>query len=143
MSAFTELLGNQLLTKDGSLKPTADLLQGKVAVALYFSGNWCPPCRGFTPILAEQYEKIYKAKGMEVIFVSSDEDEKKFLAYYGEHPWLALPFADRKLKEELSKKYGVQSIPTLIILDPKGEIITKDGRSKINEPDSFPWITKS
>ena len=33
-----------------------------------------------------------------MIFVSSDRDEASFMEYFGEMPWLALDFSDRKLK---------------------------------------------
>jgi thiol-disulfide isomerase/thioredoxin len=50
----------------------------------------CPPCRGFTPKLAEIY-KAYQAKGLafEILFVSSDRDESAFGEYFGEQPRLA------------------------------------------------------
>ncbi|KAF2899802.1 hypothetical protein ILUMI_06384, partial [Ignelater luminosus] len=39
----------------------------------YFSANWCPPCRAFTPQLAEVYRLLRKREpGFEIIFVSSD-----------------------------------------------------------------------
>ena len=60
-------------------------------VLVYFSAHWCPPCRGFTPKLAEWYVSM-KAKrdDFEVVFVSSDRDEGSFNEYYHEMPWLAL-----------------------------------------------------
>jgi len=51
MAGLTELLGAKLIGKDGEVE-TMTALKGKTAVALYFSGHWCPPCRGFTPKLA-------------------------------------------------------------------------------------------
>ena len=39
--------------------------------------------------------------------MSSDSDEESFEAYYGEMPWMALPFADRDKKQQLSSKFGV------------------------------------
>ena len=33
-------------------------------------------------------------------------------------PWLALPFENRKAKEELSNLLQVEGIPTLVMLDP-------------------------
>lgn len=39
----------------------------------------CPPCRAFTPTLAEVYAHT-KAKGLEVILISGDKSEKEFTA---------------------------------------------------------------
>lgn len=44
----------------------------------------------------------------EVVFVSSDRDEEAWKEYYGEMPWLALPYADRERKAHLSKHFKVQ-----------------------------------
>ena len=141
--ALVKLLGEKLKTKDGVVS-TANALKGKKAVAIYFSAHWCPPCRGFTPKLAEAYKGLVAmGKSFEVVFISSDHDEKAFESYYGEQPWLAQPYAKRKLKAALSKKYGVTGIPSLIILDGEtGELITRDGRRAVMEDirgDRFPW----
>lgn len=103
MASLTDLLGETLLGKDGEIA-TGTALKDKKAVALYFSAHWCPPCRGFTPKLADWYAKDLQNKGLEVVFVSSDRDEDAFKEYYGEQPWLSLPFADRERKEMLNKK---------------------------------------
>lgn len=60
-------------------------------------------------MLVEQYKKMREVEGkkFEVVFVSSDKDEASFGEYYGEMPWLALPFADRERKGKLSSKFKV------------------------------------
>ena len=101
----------------------------------------CPPCRQFTPIFGEIYKELKsRGKNFEVVFASSDRDEASFAEYHGEQPWLAMPFANRDLKNKLSAKYKVQGIPTLVILDENGDVITKDGRSAVmKDPEAFPW----
>ena len=137
-----QILGTQLQGKDG-LVNTSAAMAGKKAVALYFSAHWCPPCRGFTPQLAEWYTADLQAKGLEVVFVSSDKDDSSFNDYFGEQPWLSLPYADRDKKNELSKKYKVNGIPSLVIVDPAtGDTITTDGRAAISSDPTglkLPW----
>merc|ERR1711972_164914 len=99
------------------------------AIGIYFSAHWCPPCRGFTPKLAEFYKNGLKEK-MEIIFVSSDRDKAAFDEYFADMPWLALPYDKRKEKEDLSKAFGVKGIPSFVIINPDGTVITEDGRSK-------------
>jgi len=147
LAAAKEMLGEKLVkfAGDGKTEEVSidDALKDKKAVALYFSAHWCPPCRGFTPKLAEAYTNHLKDKGLEVIFISSDRDEEGFMEYFKEMPWLALPFAERSMKGSISSKFKVRGIPTLIILDPNdGTVITEDGRMAcMRDPtgEKFPW----
>ena len=139
VNPFVKLLGEVISGKDGDVS-AADLSKNEV-VGLYFSAHWCPPCRGFTPFLCSVYADLKSSgKKFEVVFISSDRDQSSFDEYYGEMPWLALPYSDRKRKGKLSSKYGVQGIPTLVLLDPQGNVISKDGRSAVQNPELFPWV---
>jgi len=142
-NALIELIGDNLQSQSGTIATSVALADAE-AVGIYFSAHWCPPCRGFTPKLAEIYNTI-KASGkkFEIIFASSDRDTAAFDEYFKEQPWLALPFVDRSKKEALSKKFKVQGIPTLVIVDKQGKTITTDGRSAVTEDptgENFPWI---
>jgi len=123
---------------------TAQALAGKAGVLVYFSAHCSPPCRAFTPKLAEFHTKHAAAKSFETVFVSSDGDQAAFDKYYGEMPWLALPFSNTGAKEALSKKYKVQGAPSLVVLGPDGKVVTTDGRSKVMENfedcEGFPWV---
>jgi nucleoredoxin len=146
MANFEALFGDSLLGKSGNVA-TSTALSGKKGVLVYFSAHWCPPCRGFTPKLAEFYTKHAADKRFDIIFVSSDKEQAAFDEYYGEMPWLALPYDRRSQKDALSKKYKVQGIPSLVVLGPEGETITTDGRTKVMEDfdtcEGFPWIPKT
>lgn len=107
-------------------------LKGKKVIGVYFSAHWCPPCRGFTPVLAKIYqETVAKNESFEIIFVSSDRDEASFGAYFKEMPWKALSFEDRTLKAKLSQTYEIQGIPSLLLFDENGDLVDEDGRSSV------------
>jgi len=142
MSSLVSLFGSDvaLQSKTGTVQLSS--LDSKTAVLLYFSAHWCPPCRKFTPVLAEYYNKFAADKGFEIIFVSSDKDQGSFDEYYGSQPWLALPYDKRELKDSLSKIFKVQGIPTLVVLGSDGSLITTDGRTKVMTDtacEEFPW----
>ena len=135
------ILGSEINGKAG--KVSSDIpLSGKV-LAFYFSAHWCPPCRNFTPMLKEFYNKI-KAMGVEfeIIFVSSDKTQKEFEDYFNEMPWLAVPFGDSRI-QTIKDMYEIHGIPTLIFLSPlTGEILSLDGTEIVyegNENQVLDW----
>jgi nucleoredoxin len=85
---------------------------------------------------------VRKDLPFEVVFVSSDRDEKSFKDYLGEMPWIALPYDDRRAAGKLDTIFEVQGIPTFVIVDAEGNTITKNGRGiPKSDPEglSFPW----
>ena len=100
-------------------------------IALYFSAHWCPPCRMFTPKLAEFYKTVNKdKKEIEVIFVSLDQNEDQFNEYYESMPWITVPYESDN-RELLSDTYGIQGIPALLVFKSNGKLIDKNGRNTI------------
>lgn len=143
------LLGEKLTSKSGEI-PTSSIVTEGGVVAIYFSAHWCPPCRGFTPMLAEFYNKVKATENgskFDLVFVSSDRDDKSFQDYYKEMPWLALPYADRDNKQKLSAKFKVTGIPALVFLSATtGEVINRQGREVVmndSEGKHFPWAPKT
>lgn len=130
-----ELIGENLVDAEGkSIDPIS--LKGKM-VGIYFSAQWCPPCRLFTPKLVEFRNKL--AKDFEVVFVSSDRDEASMWAYMKEAgmPWPALPFGLGK-KGALSKTFEIRGIPSLVVLNDKGIRISGNARNDVDslEPEA-------
>ena len=106
---------------------STDSLKGKV-VAVYFSAQWCPPCRTFTPALVS-FANTNQQK-LAVVFVSSDrtpEAQNKYMTEY-KMPWAATPHASAAGKAMGSER-GVAGIPTLLVFDKNGEFLTKEGRN--------------
>ena len=73
------------------------------------------------------------SQNFEVVFVSSDGSQEEQFEYMKEAKmkWLTLPNGSEAGKA-MSKKFGVQGIPTLVIVSDNGKIITTNGRGEIS-----------
>lgn len=129
--SLMDLLGSStrdhVISKDGLKVPIASLI-GKT-IGLYFGAHWCPPCLSFTAILAEAYNELHKSKKgeFEVIFVSTDRDEKEFKLSIHGMPWLAIPYTGNG-RRDISRIFGVKGIPRLVLLGSDGRTMEVDGR---------------
>lgn len=121
--------GKELVNAKGE-KVATSTLAGKT-IGIYFSAHWCPPCRAFTPKLVEFRDAVAKDK-FEIVFISSDKDEDAMKGYMKETKmgWLAVPFNSEQ-RNAVQREYNVNGIPTLIILDKKGNTITMNGRADV------------
>jgi len=129
LASLEELLGPELVDADGN-KVELSSLDGKV-IGLYFSAEWCSPCRAFTPDLVQAAKS---SNDFEVVFVSSDrsaEDQAKYMKSY-RMKWPAIPF-DSEKRRELGGRFGVRGIPSLVIIDDRGNLITDQGRRELGQ----------
>lgn len=145
--SLKESLGNTFLKSDGSsVGPEA--LKGKV-LGLYFSADWCAPCKQFTPYLMEAYEAI-KASGkeFEIVYVGSDKTEEEQTGYTAKMPWLSLPFNSRA-RALVPVILGINALPTLLLFDENNKLISANGRNDVMKDANaetpgahFPWRPK-
>lgn len=132
--------------------PTNEILAGKKVIGLYFSADWCGPCRQFTPDLVSFYDRINSKKGIggvakedfEIIWISRCRTVEDFGQYFIQMKWLALPPQEAmgERGELLAQKYKTKGIPHLVLLDEIGNVITLDARNKIPMDKAgvgFPW----
>ena len=64
------------------------------------------------------------------------------LEWIPEQPWLALDYSDRKRTDQLSSWCKVGGVPSFVVFDKNGTLITRDGRAAVSgDPtgDDFPW----
>jgi len=122
------MFNQQAVDKSGN----AVNIQDYDLVCLYFSAHWCPPCRAFTPKLAETYN-TWKQQGesIEIIFVSSDQDEGSQMEYYAGMPWARVPFNEQAISA-LKQQFSLSGIPYLVILDRGcNQIISTNGWGEV------------
>lgn len=131
---FNTLEGNGTLLQSGSTLrpvPLADALGGKEFVLFYVSAHWCPPCRKFTPMLANWYKTPAVRPCVEVVFLSADHDRDGFESYFrASHPWMAIAYED-DTRENLQSVLQVQGIPRLVVIDAStGNIVENNAVGK-------------
>ena len=123
--------GKELIDAQGKVHKTSELKDKLVGI--YFSAHWCPPCRQFTPQLVKFYQDCKKnKKSFEIVFVSFDNTAKDMSNYMTEAkmPWLAVPY-DSSFREKLAKEYNVSGIPTLIVIDQNGKVVSTGARGEV------------
>ncbi len=113
---------------DGKMVSLRDF-RGKY-VLVDFWASWCSPCRQENPIVRQIYDK-YQKDNFEIIGISLDKDRSQWLKAIKEDNLQWTQLSDLNgWDNEVSKTYGVQSIPENFLLDPKGRIVAKSLRGE-------------
>lgn len=128
-SVFDEILDGNLVKLSGkSLKSFKDLKKPSKYYLFYYTASWCGPCQKFTPSLVDFYEKN-KNDNFEIVLITSDSDENSMEGYAASKK---MPWPQLKLKKagDFKKKFqhGVRGIPSVIVCDLEGKIVTPNGR---------------
>ena len=90
-------------------------------MVLDFWATWCPPCRLSLPHIEEVSKKKDLAdKGLKVVTVNARETKDKVQAFLKQNNYTFTVAMDQK--GAVMKDYGVQGIPTTVVIGQGGKV---------------------
>jgi len=107
--------------------------RGKV-VLVDFWATWCGPCLEELPNVVENYRR-YHAQGFDVIGVSLDDSRQQVEAFVRAKKiaWPTIFHDDpneRGWQNPMAVHYGLAGIPTAILVDQQGKVVSLDARGR-------------
>ena len=115
---------NTIFPSEISREKTQKLSDLKTAYTLVvFGSSSCPKCVEEIPQIAEKYS-TWKAQGVEVVFISLDENENNYQQFIGSFPFIS-SCDFKKWKSPIVESYYVFGTPTMFLLDNKREILLR------------------
>jgi peroxiredoxin len=106
--------------------------KGKITLVDFWA-SWCGPCRGENPNVVAAYN-VYHNDGFEILGVSLDDNKAKWLDAIEKDKLTWTQVSDLQgWSSAAASLYGIQSIPSNVLIDKDGNILAKDLRGEALE----------
>ncbi len=103
-------------------------------IVVVFGASWCPACPDELEKMARLYDK-WRKYGIEVVFVSLDEDQRAFKNFSDAFPFISI-CDNKKWDSPIVKGYHVFATPTIYLLNSDQEILLRP--NSVNQLSS--WV---
>jgi thiol-disulfide isomerase/thioredoxin len=105
---------------DGVKLPIASL-KGK-AVVFDFWATWCGPCRAQHPLYEEVKQRFQNSPDVVFLSIATDDERELVAPFLQESHWAR---QNVFFEDGLSRVLQITSIPTTIVLDRRGEVVSR------------------
>jgi thiol-disulfide isomerase/thioredoxin len=125
----------QLIQLNGKKLAVPQDVKAKVIV-IDFWATWCGPCVGEVPYMKQMYQQFHN-RGVEFVGISLDKDPgarekvQKFVTEQGMN-WVHT-VSGMYWNDPTARKYGINGIPSVWVIDSQGKVISDDARGKLEK----------
>ncbi|MCC9602187.1 TlpA family protein disulfide reductase [Stieleria sp. JC731] len=135
---------NRLESVGRKIELTGETIEGKSfklsalrgrPVVIHYWATWCGVCTQDMKVLS-RLQARYKRAGLTIVGVNVDAQRDEAVAFLNENrlPWIQL-FEEGGLEySRLSKAFGVQTLPTMMLIDETGTVVNNNiGAAELDE----------
>lgn len=117
----------KLPNTNGDTTTLSSVVKNNKITILDFWASWCGPCRHEGLIILKMYKELHD-KGLEVYGCSIDKDKKEWLKAIEKDKtnWIHVNTTEKDIRD----LYDTSAIPSIFIINQKGEIIANNLRGK-------------
>lgn len=126
---FVDMEGNPVNLED---------YRGKT-VFINLWATWCPPCRAEMPHIEDMYAKVKDTENLEFLMIALDKEMEKSKSFIDDK---GFTFPVVHASYGLNNALQSESIPTTLVVNPKGEIIFyQEGMSNFDTEEFRNFLT--
>jgi thiol-disulfide isomerase/thioredoxin len=106
----------------------------KKYIGIVFAAMWCPYCKNGVPEIVKWFNE--NKVNLDIVYASNDSSSDMLDTFRKTMPWASFPFKDPRIKA-IAVSLNITVIPSLIIFENTGKLLTDEGRGIHNIMDTL------